>query len=161
MSAPGASVRVQPDAFDTGAELSAFAAGVRGAGAVVSFTGITRDLASGDLEAMEIEHFPGMTERALAAIGAEAMARFGLAGAMILHRYGRLEPGAPIMMVATAARHRADAFAGAEFLMDYLKSRAPFWKKEISARGAAWVAARDEDEAALARWGAPDPLSGG
>jgi molybdopterin synthase catalytic subunit len=80
------------------------------------------------------------------------MDRFGLSGAMILHRYGRLRAGEPIMMVATAARHRADAFAGAEFLMDYLKSRAPFWKKEVTADGAEWVAARDEDEDALARW---------
>jgi molybdopterin synthase catalytic subunit len=145
-------VRVQEAPFDPGAELNAFTFQVAGAGAVVSFSGITRDLATGDLEVMEIEHYPGMTEKALSAIREEAMARFGLAGAMILHRYGRLEPGAPIMMVATAARHRADAFAGAEFLMDYLKSRAPFWKKEVTRGGAAWVAARDEDEDALSRW---------
>ncbi len=145
-------VRVQEAAFDMGAELDAFAAGVDGAGAVVSFTGITRDVAQGDLEAMEIEHYPGMTEKALERIRAEAMERFGLSGAMILHRHGRLGPGEVIMMVATAARHRGDAFAGAEFLMDYLKSRAPFWKKEITGSGAEWVAARDEDEDALARW---------
>jgi molybdopterin synthase catalytic subunit len=145
-------VRVQKAPFDAGAELNAFTDRVSGAGAVVSFSGITRDLASGDLDAMEIEHYPGMTEKALEAIRAEALARFGLTGAMILHRYGRLGPGEPIMMVATAARHRADAFAGAEFLMDYLKSRAPFWKKEVTAGGAEWVAARDEDEAALSRW---------
>ena len=147
-----APVRVQADAFDMGAELTGFAARVPGVGALVSFTGITRDLASGGLSAMEIEHYPAMTERALAAIRDEAMARFELADAMILHRYGRLAPAEPIMMVATAARHRGDAFAAAEFLMDYLKSRAPFWKKEISAEGGAWVAARDEDEDALARW---------
>jgi molybdopterin synthase catalytic subunit len=145
-------VRVQQAPFDAGAELNAFTGRVSGAGAVVSFSGITRDLASGDLDVMEIEHYPGMTEKALDAIRAEALARFGLADAMILHRYGRLNPGEPIMMVATAARHRADAFAGAEFLMDYLKSRAPFWKKEVTAGGAEWVAARDEDEAALSRW---------
>ncbi|MDG4649839.1 molybdenum cofactor biosynthesis protein MoaE [Roseibacterium sp. SDUM158017] len=145
-------VRVQEAAFDMGAELNAFAAAVEGAGAVVSFSGLTRDLAAGGLEAMEIEHYPGMTEKALGAIRAEAIARFGLAEAMILHRHGRLAPGEPIMMVATAARHRADAFAAAEFLMDYLKSRAPFWKKEISGGGAEWVAARDEDEDALSRW---------
>ncbi|PWK59897.1 molybdopterin synthase subunit MoaE [Roseicyclus mahoneyensis] len=145
-------VRVQQDAFDMGAELNAFASRVTGAGAVVSFSGITRDLAGGGLQVMEIEHFPGMTEKALADIRDQAMARFGLVDAMILHRFGRLGPADPIMMVATAARHRADAFAGAEFLMDYLKSRAPFWKKEVTAGGSAWVAARDEDEDALARW---------
>ncbi len=145
-------VRVQSAPFDMGAELNAFAAGVTGAGAVVSFYGITRDIATGDLDVMEIEHFPGMTEKALTEIRAEAMARFKLADAMILHRYGPLKPADPIMMVATAARHRGDAFAGAEFLMDYLKSRAPFWKKEVTASGAAWVEARAEDEDALARW---------
>jgi molybdopterin synthase catalytic subunit len=145
-------VRVQEAPFDMGAELNAFAATVGGAGAVVSFSGITRDVASGDLQAMEIEHYAGMTEKALERIRAEAMARFGLTDAMILHRYGRLAPGDPIMMVATASRHRADAFAGAEFLMDYLKSRAPFWKKEVTRSGAEWVAARDEDEDALSRW---------
>jgi molybdopterin synthase catalytic subunit len=145
-------VRVQSAPFDMGAELNAFAAGVTGAGAVVSFSGITRDIATGDLDVMEIEHFPGMTEKALTEIRAEAMARFKLADAMILHRYGPLKPADPIMMVATAARHRGDAFAGAEFLMDYLKSRAPFWKKEVTASGAAWVEARAEDEDALARW---------
>ncbi|NKX45589.1 molybdenum cofactor biosynthesis protein MoaE [Roseicyclus persicicus] len=147
-----APVRVQQAPFDMGAELNAFAATVPGAGAVVSFSGITRDLADGTLEVMEIEHYPGMTEAALSAIRDEAIARFGLTDAMILHRYGPLKAADPIMMVATAARHRADAFAGAEFLMDYLKSRAPFWKKEVTAKGAAWVAARDEDEDALARW---------
>ncbi len=135
-----------------GAELNAFAAMVTGAGAIVSFSGITRDLASGDLTVMEIEHYPGMTEKALADIRAQAIERFGLTDAMILHRFGPLAPADPIMMVATAARHRADAFAGAEFLMDYLKSRAPFWKREVTATGAAWVEARDEDEDALARW---------
>ena len=145
-------IRVQQEAFDIGAELNAFAAGVSGAGAVVSFSGITRDLATGDLQVMEIEHYPGMTEKALADIRAQAIDRFSLTDAMILHRYGPLAPAEPIMMVATAARHRADAFAGAEFLMDYLKSRAPFWKKEVTATGASWVEAKDEDEDALARW---------
>jgi molybdopterin synthase catalytic subunit len=145
-------IRVQDTPFDMGAELNAFAAHVAGAGAVVSFSGITRDIASGALEAMEIEHFPGMTEKALAGIRRQAMDRFALADAMILHRYGVLAPAEPIMMVATAARHRGDAFAAAEFLMDYLKSRAPFWKKEVTATGAKWVDSRAEDEAALARW---------
>jgi molybdopterin synthase catalytic subunit len=151
-----ASIRVQSAPFDMGAELNAFAASLPGAGAVVSFSGLTRDLASGDLQVMEIEHYPGMTEAALAAIREQAIARFALVDAMILHRYGPLAPADPIMMVATAARHRADAFAAAEFLMDYLKSRAPFWKKEITAKGAEWVAAHDQDEAALARWSKPD-----
>lgn len=149
-------VRVQAEPFDMGRELNAFAARVAGAGAVVSFTGITRDLATGGLAAMEIEHYPGMTETALAAIRDEAMARFGLADAMILHRFGRLRPDEPIMMVATAALHRGEAFAAAEFLMDYLKSRAPFWKKEVTAEGSAWVEARTEDEDALARWSPRD-----
>jgi molybdopterin synthase catalytic subunit len=148
-------IRVQAAPFDMGAELNAFAARVPGAGAVVSFSGMTRDLASGDLQVMEIEHYPGMTEAALAAIRADAIARFSLSDAMILHRFGPLKPGDPIMMVATAARHRADAFAAAEFLMDYLKSRAPFWKKEVTATAANWVEARGEDETALARWTDP------
>jgi molybdopterin synthase catalytic subunit len=149
-------IRVQSAPFDMGAELNAFTAQVSGAGAVVSFSGITRDIATGDLEVMEIEHFPGMTEKALTEIRTEAIGRFKLADAMILHRYGPLKPSEPIMMVATAARHRGDAFAGAEFLMDYLKSRAPFWKKEVTASGASWVEARAEDEDALARWGKGD-----
>lgn len=144
-------VRVQEEPFDLGVEAAAFAAGVEGAGAVVTFTGVVRDTEAG-LEAMEIEHYPGMTERALEAIRQEAMTRWSLNGAMVLHRYGRLAPGATIMMVATAAPHRGDAFAAAEFLMDYLKSRAPFWKREIGPDGAAWVDARESDEAALERW---------
>ncbi|MCE6968938.1 molybdenum cofactor biosynthesis protein MoaE [Cereibacter sphaeroides] len=144
-------VVVQAEAFDFGVEASAFASGVSGAGAVVTFTGLVRDL-SGGLSAMEIEHYPGMTERAITAIAAEAAERWQLLDALVIHRHGRLGPGEPIMMVATAARHRAEAFAAAEFLMDYLKSRAPFWKKEITGTGADWVAAKDEDEAALRRW---------
>ena len=144
-------VRVQAAAFDAGAEANGFAAGLAQAGALVTFTGLVRDN-GGTLQAMEIEHYPGMTERAIAAMVAEAITRFSLEDALVIHRFGRLLAQEPIMMVATAARHRADAFAAAEFLMDYLKSRAPFWKKELSADGAEWVAARDEDEAALKRW---------
>ena len=142
---------VQEAAFDPGAEANAFTAGLSGAGAVVTFTGLVRDN-GGALAAMEIEHYPGMTERAIAAMMDQARARFQLADALVIHRHGRLAPGQPIMMVATAAPHRADAFAAAEFLMDYLKSRAPFWKKEFGADGAEWVAAKDHDEAALDRW---------
>ncbi|MGP3698368.1 molybdenum cofactor biosynthesis protein MoaE [Rhodobacter sp. NSM] len=144
-------IRVQAEAFDLGAEAQAFSAAAEGAGAIVTFTGLVRDL-SGALTAMEIEHYPGMTERAIAAITDEAVARWQLVDALVIHRHGRLGPGEQIMMVATAAAHRAEAFAAAEFLMDYLKSRAPFWKKEVTAEGADWVAAKDADEAALRRW---------
>ncbi len=144
-------VSIQSSPFDMGAEVRRFANSVSGAGAIVTFSGLVRD-DGGKLTAMEIEHYPAMTERAVEAIRVEAMERWTLLGAVIVHRYGRLEPGEQIMMVATAARHRADAFAAAEFLMDYLKSRAPFWKKEIGSDGEQWVAARDEDEDALARW---------
>jgi molybdopterin synthase catalytic subunit len=144
-------VRVQAGPFDLGAEAAGFAAAQRGAGAVVTFSGLVRD-DSGDLRHMEIEHYPGMTERAIAGIAGQAAARWHLLDVLVIHRHGRLAPGETIMMVATAARHRAEAFAAAEFLMDYLKSRAPFWKKEVGAQGEAWVAARDIDEAALLRW---------
>jgi len=142
---------VQEAAFDLGAEANRFSHDLKGVGAVVTFSGLVRDN-GGQLTAMEIEHYPGMTEKAISAIMEEAVSRWSLADALVIHRYGVLRSGEPIMMVATAASHRADAFAAAEFLMDYLKSRAPFWKKEISANGADWVAAKDSDEAALARW---------
>ena len=144
-------VRIQTEGFDAGAELNAFTDTVAGAGAVVSFTGVVRDV-DGGLVAMEIEHYPGMTEKAIAAIVSEAQSRWDLAGALVIHRHGRLTAGDQIMMVATASRHRVDAFQAAEFLMDYLKSRAPFWKKEMTQSGDDWVEARDEDEAALDRW---------
>lgn len=145
-------VRIQPQAFDYGAECNAFALNAPDAGAIVTFAGIVRD-EGGTLSAMEIEHYPGMTERALNAIEAGARDRWQLSDTLIIHRHGPLRPGETIMMVATAARHRADAFAAAEFLMDYLKSRAPFWKKETLASGSAgWVDAREADEAALKRW---------
>ena len=143
-------VAVQSAAFDLGAEVQAFTAGVDGAGAVVTFTGIVRP--DGGLTAMETEHYPGMTEKAIAAMMDQAQARWHLTDALVIHRHGTLAPGEPIMMVATAAAHRAEAFAAAEFLMDYLKSRAPFWKKEIGVDGAAWVAAKDTDEQSLNRW---------
>ncbi|MCZ8152695.1 MAG: molybdenum cofactor biosynthesis protein MoaE [Rhodobacteraceae bacterium] len=143
-------IAVQVTAFDLGDEARAFAAGAAGAGAVVTFTGVVRG--DGGMAAMEIEHYPGMTEKAIAGIAAQAMERWRLTDALVIHRHGRLQVGEAIMMVATAAPHRADAFAAAEFLMDYLKSRAPFWKKEIGADGAAWVAAKEADEAALTRW---------
>ncbi len=144
-------IRVQALPFDPGGELNRFCTTVRGAGAVVSFTGIVRDVA-GHLSAMEIEHYPGMTEKALGSIREDAMQRWSLAGALIIHRFGRLEAEDMIMMVATASKHRKDAFEAADFLMDYLKSRAPFWKKEVTAQGEDWVASRVEDEDALKRW---------
>jgi molybdopterin synthase catalytic subunit len=142
---------VQSAVFDIGAETTAFAAGAVGAGAIVTFTGLVRDT-DARLQAMEIEHYPGMTERAIAGIMDQAQARWALTDALVIHRHGRLGVGEAIMMVATASAHRAGAFAAAEFLMDYLKSRAPFWKKEIGVDGAEWVAAKDDDEAALGRW---------
>ena len=144
-------VRVQEEPFDMGAELAGFAQGRRDTGAVVTFSGLVRD-DTGDLSHLEIEHYPGMTTAAIQHIASEAIRRWSLADALVIHRYGRLAPGAPIMMVATAAPHRADAFAAAEFLMDYLKSRAPFWKKEVTSAGESWVEAKDEDEDALGRW---------
>ena len=147
-------IRIQTEDFDVAAlnaELRATAGGK--AGAMVTFTGYVRDQADGTAtESLFLEHYPGMTERAISAIMDQACARWSLADVLVIHRYGRLLADEPIMMVATAAPHRADAFSAAEFLMDYLKSRAPFWKKEITASGADWVAAKDDDEAALQRW---------
>lgn len=144
-------VVVQSGRFDVGAEVAGFTGAVKGAGAVVSFTGLVRD-EGGSLSGMEIEHYPGMTEKAVVGIVGEAVSRWALVDALVIHRYGKLAPGEAIMMVATAAPHRGDAFAAAEFLMDYLKSRAPFWKKELGADGETWVAAKDADEDALKRW---------
>ena len=144
-------IALQDKPFDFGAEADAFAKGRSMSGAIVTFTGVVRDVAGG-LQAMEIEHYPGMTEAALTEIAAEAVRRWLLEDTLIIHRHGTLAPGEMIMMVATAARHRKNAFDAAEYLMDYLKSRAPFWKREITSDGATWVASRDEDEAALKRW---------
>lgn len=145
-------IRVQQAPFDFGAECNRFAANRDDTGAVVTFCGIVRAPEHGVLHRMEIEHYPGMTERALAKIAQTATTRWGLQDCLVIHRYGPLVPGERIMMVATASRHRSDAFAAADFLMDYLKSRAPFWKKEITDEGDGWVAAKDADEAALQRW---------
>jgi molybdopterin synthase catalytic subunit len=144
-------VRVQREDFDIGAELAALGNGRTDIGALVSFTGLVRDRGGG-LATMELEHYPGMTEKALEAIEAEARARWPLDACLIVHRYGALAPGDRIMMVATASAHRRAAFEAAEFLMDYLKSRAPFWKKETTAEGTRWVEAQADDEAALDRW---------
>lgn len=143
------SARVHSAPFDLAAELAGFGAG---AGAIVTFTGIVRD-DTGAMAALEIEHYPGMTERALSNYGRQAAERFALTDWRIVHRHGRLPVGEPIMMVATAARHRHAAFQAADYLMDWLKSRAPFWKREIGRDGAArWVDAKASDEDALSRW---------
>ena len=143
-------VSVQPDDFDIGAETARLTAGDSDIGAVVSFTGTVRG--GDDLEAMELEHYPGMTERALEEIVAEAERRWPLSGVRVVHRHGRLSPGERIVLVLTASRHRRAAFEAAEFLMDYLKTRAPFWKKEHGSAGASWVDAREADDAAARRW---------
>lgn len=141
-------VLVQPEPFDTAALTSGFG---KAAGAVVTFTGLVR--ADDGLTALEIEHYPGMTERALSEHARAAADRFSLTDVLVVHRHGRIAVGEPIMMVATAAPHRRAAFDAADFLMDWLKSRAPFWKREIGADGPrGWVAAKAEDEAALDRW---------
>lgn len=159
-----AQVRIQQAPFDMGAELAGFARDRRDVGAVVGFVGVVRD-EGGALERMVIEHYPGMTEKAIGEIAGEAARRWNLAEVLAIHRHGELFAGEDIMMVAVAARHRADAFAAAEFLMDYLKSRAPFWKKEFGPGGAIWVEAKEEDENALGRWnagaGRARPESGG
>ena len=146
-------VRVQEADFDLAAELTALRAGRRDIGAMVTFTGLVRDMAHGQaIDGMVLEHYPGMTEKALEKIEAEARARWDLQASLIIHRYGPLAPGDQIVLVATASPHRQDAFAAAEFLMDYLKSRAPFWKKEGTPGGGHWVDAREADEEALERW---------
>lgn len=140
-------VRVQTEPFD----LPTLAEFGVGAGAVVTFTGMVRD--DGDMVALELEHYPGMTERALLAIEAAARARWDLVDLLIVHRHGRLAVGAPIVLVAAAAAHRRAAFEAADFVMDHLKSRAPFWKREIGPDGPGdWVAAKAIDEDALTRW---------
>ena len=145
-------VVVQEQPFEIGAETTNFAAGHKEMGAIVTFTGIVRDLPGDPLQAMEIEHYPGMTEAALTEIAQSAIDRWKLGDALVIHRYGRLVPGEMIMMVATASKHRKNAFEAAEYLMDYLKSRAPFWKREITGAGESWVASKAEDEDALTRW---------
>lgn len=144
-------VRVQEADFDVAAEIDATTQGRADTGAVVTFTGLVRDMSGGE-QAMTLEHYPGMTEKALADIAHEASARWPLAGVSIIHRVGRLAPGDRIVLVVTASRHRQAAFEAAAFVMDYLKTRAPFWKKERTATGEAWVDARDSDDAAAARW---------
>ncbi len=145
--------RVQTAAFDIAAELAALAAGRTDIGAVVSFTGYVRDMSHGaPVEAMTLDHYPAMTAKALAAIAAEAAARWPLQGGIVIHRHGRLLPGDAIVLVAVASAHRAAAFEAAAFLMDWLKTKAPFWKREEAGGTARWVEAQAHDEDAAARW---------
>ena len=147
-------VRVQVEDFDPAAEEARLTRGRRDIGAVVTFTGLCRD-EDGSLAALELEHYPGMAEEEIGRVAGEALSRWPLAGLTVIHRHGVIRPGERIVLVVAAARHRGEAFAAAEFMMDYLKTRAPFWKKERRTDGAdgGWVAAKDEDEAAAARWG--------
>ena len=150
------SVSVQQQAFDVGAEIAALSAGDKGIGAIASFVGLVRDMNEGDnVSSMTLEHYPGMTERALEDIVAEARSRWALMQVRVIHRYGPLAPGDGIVLVLVASAHRGEAFAACEFIMDYLKTRAPFWKKEVGAGGpetARWVDARDSDDSAAQRW---------
>ena len=146
-------VRVQVEDFDLGAELARLRAGQPGLGAVVSFVGTVRDMNDGsEVSEMELEHYPGMTESALADIVAQANARWPLLGALVIHRVGPLMPLEQIVLVACGAAHRGEAFAACEFIIDYLKTDAPFWKKEQTPEGARWVDARDSDDSAKAKW---------
>jgi molybdopterin synthase catalytic subunit len=146
-------VAVQAADFDPGAEIEALAATGGDAGAVASFVGLVRhEPAAGGIQAMTLEHYPGMTEKALAAIVAEARQRWPLLAVRLIHRVGRLLPGERIVLVAVSSSHRQAAFAACEFIMDYLKTQAPFWKREETATGGRWVDARESDAAALNRW---------
>jgi molybdopterin synthase catalytic subunit len=145
-----ATIRLQTADFDAATETALLTRGRTDVGAVVTFTGICRD--DGAIAAMTLEHYPGMAEAEITRHVAEAEARWPLIGVTVIHRHGRLAPGDNIVLVVTAASHRGDAFAAAEFLMDYLKTRAPFWKKEERADSAAWVEAKSVDDSAADRW---------
>ena len=147
-------IRVQREDFDVGAELAALTQGNRGIGGITSFVGLVREMGGGP-SAMTLEHYPGMTERQLTEIEAEANRRWPLQASLIVHRYGRLEPGDRIVLVATASAHREAAFESCHFLIDWLKTRAPFWKLEETAEGSRWVEAKDSDDAAADRWKQP------
>ena len=150
-------VSIQTEDFDLGAEMAALRAGDPAVGAVASFIGTVRDRnggGAGEVRAMELEHYPGMTERSIEAMIDDALARFDIRAARVVHRVGPLQPGEQIVLVAVSSAHRGQAFQACEFLMDYLKTQAPFWKKEHRPDGSAeWVDARVADDAALQRWG--------
>lgn len=147
-------ITIQQSDFDLGAEVAALHDGDPQVGAVAAFVGTVRDRNDGaSVSAMELEHYPGMTERAIESMVAEARRRFDIRGVRVIHRIGALRPRDQIVLVAVTSAHRHDAFQACEFLMDYLKTQAPFWKKETTPEGAHWVDARQADDAALARWG--------
>jgi len=147
---------VRSEAFDLGAEVDAMRWGRTDIGAIASFVGLARDMNEGSgVAAMTLEHYPGMTEKALGRLVEEAKSRWALLDVTVIHRIGRLLPGDPIVLVAVASSHRGEAFAACEFIMDYLKTRAPFWKKEETPAGERWVEARASDDAAAARWDPP------
>jgi len=154
-----ARVRIQTEDFDVGAELVSLRAGDQRVGAVCSFVGTVRDtraitgVAADEIRSMELEHYPGMTEKAIEAMIDEAHQRFDFYEARVIHRIGLLQPADQIVFVAVTSAHRGESFKACEFLMDYLKTQAPFWKKEQTPQGAQWVDARVSDDAALARWG--------
>ncbi len=148
-------IRVQRQPFDVGAEIATLKAGDTSIGATAAFVGTVRELSDGDrISSMTLEHYPGMTERALQAIEREAHERWPLISSLIVHRHGRLDPGDDIVLVITTSAHREPAFAACQFLMDWLKTKAPFWKLEAGTEGARWVEARAADDAAADRWGA-------
>jgi molybdopterin synthase catalytic subunit len=154
MTGPTARVSIQLEDFDLGAEAAALRAGDGGVGAVVAFVGTVRDRSEGSaVSAMELEHYPGMTERAIEAMIDEAQRRFDIRAVRVVHRVGPLALGDQIVLVLVSSAHRDQAFEACEFLMDYLKTQAPFWKKETTPEGSRWVDARVADDAALARWG--------
>ncbi len=151
-------IRVQREDFDVGAELAELIAGNHKIGGLAVFVGLVRDIAGDErIGAMTLEHYPGMTEKMLARIEAEAKERWPLEASLIVHRVGRLEPGERIVLVATASAHRQAAFDACQFLIDWLKTKAPFWKLEETSEGAKWVRARAGDDTAAARWRASDP----
>lgn len=147
-------VRIQAADFDVGRELEALTAGRTDVGAVASFVGLVRDSNDGSaIRGMTLEHYPGMTEKSLEEICTQAHSRWDLLASLVIHRVGPLEPGDRIVLVGVASAHRGEAFAACEFIMDYLKTRAPFWKKEDTPQGAKWVDARESDDAAAEKWG--------
>jgi molybdopterin synthase catalytic subunit len=153
MKAGSMKIAVQTECFDLGAEMTAMRQQRTDIGAIASFVGLARDHNDGSgVTAMTLEHYPGMTEKALAALVDEACARWTLLDVTVIHRVGRLLPGDPIVLVVVASSHRGDAFAACEFIMDALKTRAPFWKKEETPEGERWVDARSSDDSAVARW---------
>jgi molybdopterin synthase catalytic subunit len=146
-------VRVQTEDFDAGAEIRTLTANNAKIGAVATFIGLLRDINEGEaVAAMTLEHYPGMTEKALSQIVAEARSRWQVIDVLVVHRVGELRPGDQIVLVVVASAHRGDAFAACEFLMDYLKTRAPLWKKETGGTGTRWVEARESDDERASRW---------